>query len=210
MAKKNIKEEIINTARRLFNAQGYSDVSMRDIADALQISVGNLTYHYRRKEELMEAVVLDMHQYYRPFAPPTTLRQLNAFFARVQNNIQQNAFYFWHYTQLAELSPTVHDIQAQVMEQQHALLREAFANFSAAGLFVPEAREGQHARLAQAVLIVCVYWVPHSKLAQDTDAPKDFLDCVWSMLLPCLSPQGQRVYEEIQRVRVDIDALTRM
>lgn len=41
----NTKGDIIACARRLFEAQGYNGVSMRDIAKALDISVGNLTYH---------------------------------------------------------------------------------------------------------------------------------------------------------------------
>ena len=40
---KTTKELIRNTARELFNERGYRAVSMRNIADALGISVGNLT-----------------------------------------------------------------------------------------------------------------------------------------------------------------------
>lgn len=41
----NTKGDIIACARRLFEAQGYNGISMRDITKALDISVGNLTYH---------------------------------------------------------------------------------------------------------------------------------------------------------------------
>ena len=54
---KTTKELIRNTARELFNERGYRAVSMRNIADALGISVGNLTYHYPQKELLMEAIM---------------------------------------------------------------------------------------------------------------------------------------------------------
>ena len=50
---KTTKELIRNTARELFNERGYRAVSMRNIADALGISVGNLTYHYPHKALLM-------------------------------------------------------------------------------------------------------------------------------------------------------------
>ena len=208
MAKKNIKEEIINTARRLFNQRGYNDVSMRDIAEALGISVGNLTYHCPRKEALMEAVVMDMHRYYQPPAVPKTLQQLNAIFARIQNNIQQNAFYYWHYTQLAEISPAIRDIQTTVVQNQSSMLQSAFDNFSKAGLFAGQSYEGEYAQLAQAVQILCIYWVPQSKLTAALDTPKDFLNCVWSVLIPCLTPAGRAVYrEKIQNVRVNFDLL---
>ncbi|WP_228468126.1 TetR/AcrR family transcriptional regulator [Listeria seeligeri] len=40
--KKDTKQEIIETAFKLFREQGYANVSVRNIADALNISVGNL------------------------------------------------------------------------------------------------------------------------------------------------------------------------
>ena len=63
--KKDLKSEILVKARELFNTNGYNEVSMRNIADALGISVGNLTYHFKRKEDLVEAVVLEQHTYYK-------------------------------------------------------------------------------------------------------------------------------------------------
>ena len=49
----SIKEIIAQESRRLFNERCYQDVSMREIAAACGISVGNLTYYYPRKEDLL-------------------------------------------------------------------------------------------------------------------------------------------------------------
>ncbi len=48
--KSNIKDEILQTAKLLFNQQGYEAVSMRDIARAVGISVGTLTYHFPARQ----------------------------------------------------------------------------------------------------------------------------------------------------------------
>ncbi|MDL2218734.1 TetR/AcrR family transcriptional regulator [Ruminococcaceae bacterium OttesenSCG-928-O06] len=206
MSKKYIKEEILNTARRLFNQRGYNEVSMRDIADALSISVGNLTYHYPRKEDLMEAVVLEMHRYYTPPTVPQSLPALNALFARLQNNVQQNAFYFWHYTQLAQLSPVIHDIQTKVLQDHHAMLLGALQLFESQGLVQPEAYKGHYTQLALAVKILCVYWEPHSHMSEGLPLPNDFLDCIWSVLIPVLTDEGREIYrEKIQKVRIEIE-----
>lgn len=204
MAKKYIKEEIINTARRLFNEHGYAGVSMRDIAAALGISVGNLTYHYRRKEELLLAVMAEIRRYQQPPIAPASLPQLNAMFAMLHNNIQQNAFYYWHYTQLSQLSPEVLEQQQQMVAEPYLLLENAFDTLQKAGSFLPPAYPGHYRQLAQALQMVCIYWTPQSRLEENLEeAPKDFVGCLWSILLPMLTEQGKEEYQEkVQKVRI--------
>jgi AcrR family transcriptional regulator len=51
-----MKSKILATSRRLFNENGFSRVSLRMIADDLNISPGNLTYHYHKKDEIVMAL----------------------------------------------------------------------------------------------------------------------------------------------------------
>ena len=51
---KKTKERIKDKARELFNVQGMSDTSLRNIAQALGISQGNLNYHYKVKQDLVD------------------------------------------------------------------------------------------------------------------------------------------------------------
>ena len=44
------KDKILNSARSLFNQRGVSDVTLRDIAEKVGISIGNLAYHYKNKD----------------------------------------------------------------------------------------------------------------------------------------------------------------
>lgn len=51
------RERIIETANRLFYTKGYNQTSVADVADELGLSKGNLHYHFRSKDDLLEAVV---------------------------------------------------------------------------------------------------------------------------------------------------------
>ena len=53
---KNTKNKIKDAARLLFNEQGLADTSLRNIAMKLGISQGNLNYHYKTKQDLVEAL----------------------------------------------------------------------------------------------------------------------------------------------------------
>ncbi len=53
------KRRILDEAFRLFSHGKIEDFTMRNLAQALEIRVGNLTYHFQTKADLLEAVVLD-------------------------------------------------------------------------------------------------------------------------------------------------------
>lgn len=54
------KTEILNTAKTLFNQGGFGAITLYDIAKEMGISRGNLTYHFKTKEDVLEAIAMDM------------------------------------------------------------------------------------------------------------------------------------------------------
>jgi len=57
--KPETRNHILNTAARLFVTDGYEGISMREIAEASQISKAGLYYHFKDKEDLFLAVLYD-------------------------------------------------------------------------------------------------------------------------------------------------------
>mgnify|MGYP001797497021 CR=1 FL=1 len=51
------RTEILAAARRVLLADGYHELSLRQIASSLGISVGNLQYYFPNKDDLVEAVI---------------------------------------------------------------------------------------------------------------------------------------------------------
>lgn len=51
------REQIIDAADMLFYARGFEHTSFADIAGAVNISRGNFYYHFRTKDEILEAVI---------------------------------------------------------------------------------------------------------------------------------------------------------
>lgn len=51
------RDQIVDAADRLFYEQGYAHTSFSHIADAVQISRGNFYYHFKTKDQILDAVI---------------------------------------------------------------------------------------------------------------------------------------------------------
>jgi len=57
MSDLSTRDQIIAAADRLFYRQGYERTSFSDIADVVRISRGNFYYHFKSKDEILDAVI---------------------------------------------------------------------------------------------------------------------------------------------------------
>ncbi len=57
MHNKTTREQIVSVADELFYRQGFEHTSFADIAEAVQISRGNFYYHFKTKDDILDAVI---------------------------------------------------------------------------------------------------------------------------------------------------------
>jgi AcrR family transcriptional regulator len=93
------RERILESARRLFNKEGYFNVRMRAIAEEEGISVGNLTYHFKKKPEILLALYQGMTEVFdaRLAAAPSTEASLEHMQREVEQSMKVMLDYrfFW-------------------------------------------------------------------------------------------------------------------
>ena len=72
------KEDILEVARKLFNEKGTQASTTNHIAKAMDISPGNLHYHYKNREEIVRLLYIQMRKETTPSADkiPKNLRTL--------------------------------------------------------------------------------------------------------------------------------------
>lgn len=192
----DIKNKILDVAQKLFNERGFNEVSLGDIAGELCISKGNLTYHFKKKEEIVEAILSKIPDDPAPEAP-TSLEELNSFFLHIQEVVQTYAFYFWHYTQLAQLSPKIHEKQQKIYQCNFQKLSQTFSFLRENHTIRREAYAGEYARVIDNLLLLNVYWLPFCALRQETAPQTSFQQQAWSAVYPMLTQAGK---EELQTI----------
>jgi TetR/AcrR family transcriptional regulator, transcriptional repressor for nem operon len=58
MSVQTTRDQIVEAADELFYQRGYDHTSFADIADVVRISRGNFYYHFKSKDEILDAVIL--------------------------------------------------------------------------------------------------------------------------------------------------------
>ena len=106
------RQKILQLALSLFNQKGYSNVGVREIARALDISPGNLSYHFSKKEDILFELAKQHSQnndnlYQQFFAGEATLEN---FLILMMNTLKSQ---YKHRGALLELSLLTNEIKTK-------------------------------------------------------------------------------------------------
>ena len=183
------RERILWTALKLFGEWGYADVSMRDVAGAMRISVGNLTYYFQHKQDLIEALIFAQAEAFALPEPAESLASLDAFFRRMVAHQSAHFYYLRHCAQLKKLCPRAYRVQVKLLEGMARWLLRSCASLEEAGMLRPEPFHLQREGMIRALM--CAYIFAPSQLEQEQDCAQEMLGSMWSVFYPSLSKRGR-------------------
>jgi AcrR family transcriptional regulator len=175
------QDRILDAALVLFNEQGTAAVSTNHIAAEINISPGNLYYHFRNKEDIIKALFERLFSawsdtFQLPLSRAPTLAD---FEAMVAGNYQIIWEYRFAYRELAALLRNDPDLHSRYIEvrsngyQGFAQLIEAFAS---AGVITKPETPGELRALTELCWIVSELWPVNLELSGrelDDDGIKD-------------------------------------
>ena len=81
------KTEIINVAAKLFKEKGYSAVTMRDIAQAMDIKAASLYNHIKSKQEILVLIVIEIAEEFTKVMNEIVNSEISAI-KKIENVIQ--------------------------------------------------------------------------------------------------------------------------
>lgn len=91
--KKEVQENIISIATKLFYINGFEDTSMRQLAGELGMSVSNLYKYFKSKEDLFSEIVKGYHtQYLTNFKKFVSHKEMDSFDADGNQQLTQALF----------------------------------------------------------------------------------------------------------------------
>lgn len=103
--KQSLKETIVKCAKQLFLEKGYEDASMRDIAKASNMTVGNLYRYFKNKEDIKNYILND------------TLEELRQLFNKLNyKNLSMEARVFNIKANIDDLKQLMSDLSERLVD----------------------------------------------------------------------------------------------
>ena len=201
-----LKEKILIKSVELFNEQGISSTSPNQIAAALEISVGNLTYHYKTKASLVTAVYEKMHSDSQGFINLEgylTLDDFRKAMKRFRDFMGANRFFFHDLVFILRKYPEVGEMYKASNLERFKRGRKLFEHFISTGRMIPEQEGINYDFLTYNLWMVGSFWNIQKKIiAPDFmfNQPTDMLDITWYMILPYLTEKGKEEYDQINEM----------
>jgi len=189
------KFRILHKAIRLFNKKGFHALTLSDIALHCNMSRGNLAYHFKNKQKILEEVAEGMLadiaqiQETRKNYPAFSNLSLDV---RTCGILQKKYPFVFRDMSILEHKPiekVMKDWSARTIQTN----LEAFAFAIEIGNMKAEPYKGLYYQLALNAWLVTYYWVAQKavrKVGKEEEAEK----MIWSSIIPHFTPKGLKAF----------------
>ena len=162
------RERIVETALVLFNRSGEPHITTADIADEMEISPGNLYYHFRNKDEIIaELFAAFERQLDGVLAVPegrgASIEDLWFLLHLLFEAMWDHRFLFRDLDEILSRNRSLASRFASILRRGTKTVTELCRGLVAAGTM--RASEREIAALANNVVLVATYWISYQKLS---------------------------------------------
>lgn len=202
MASALTREKIIESAVKLFNINGLVNVRLQHIADEAFVSIGNMTYHYKTKELIVQAIWEQLVKKQRELLAAYRVvplfedieRQLRSTF-----ELQQKYLFFYLDTlEVMRAFPNIAQAHQQHIAWQVQQVMTMLSFNVARGAFASPPTEGYHLHLAQHYWMASDLWLYRQKIVgQPIDVYELYRATLWHLLMPNFTAMGHQEFRQL-------------
>lgn len=200
------KERILLRALELFNDKGVKDVTLRQLSSSLEMSQGNLNYHFKTKAEIVSQLYYQLveqmnHEMNKITRDKPILSILYESALVSMNSLYQYRFIsrdIYHVLG-GDKELKKHYLQLQdLRKQQYVLL---FQNLVEEGLMREEELEGEFFRLYERMNILGDNWINAAEFFKKDDVSivAHYHALLFELIYPYLTKNGKAQYLELSK-----------
>ena len=198
-------EKIKCQALRLFNEKGVDHVSSLEISQALNISYGNLTYHYKKKDDIVLALYIEMqaelniainHLVQCLFEETFYLKLVNEIF----DVIWKYRFIYLNINSLMSQFAFIQKSEKTYSNTRVKILNQAKKYLIQEGYLAPEVNNNYDA-LIQNLNMILYAWITDANVfyeGEDSAKIQVYVSLFYQVALTHITEKGLKLYAQIQ------------
>jgi AcrR family transcriptional regulator len=196
------KKKLLDSAIKLFNNMGIVNVRLQHISDDAIISLGNITYHFKTKDEIIHAIWSQIKEEQKILLSEFRIMPLfedidRYLFASFQLQ-QKYIFFYQDILEVVRAYPAIgleHRLHVAWQEQQ---MSNMFIFNTARGAFVKEPYEDFYKILAGNWIWMFENWMQRQQiLSKDINDYQTFSQSLWNVLMPVFTSQGFNEFNQM-------------
>lgn len=199
------RERILQTSLRQFNELGTDQATVRSIAEEVGISHGNLCYHYKNTDALIEALYDQLiEELEEPVAhsqqPDAGLADLIRSAEATFHLLYKYRFLLLDFVRIIRRIDPIRKKFRVLMQLRREQFHKAFQHLIAQGLMREEWLPGLYDNLITNMLILGDNWIPNAEIHFDKkgeEVIRYYLNAFLGGLAPYLTQKGLKEYERI-------------
>lgn len=200
------KEKIIQTAIRLYNERGVGNVTMRDIAAEVGISPGNLAYHFKNQDFIIEEIFgrfkKERDKILMGVQQIPSFENINQQILPLLKVARKYLFFHLDTVHLIRTYPKIASLQRAYYEDSIQYVKAVIDYSVGVGNLRPEQRHGQYHRLAHTVWMLTTFWLQQLTIraCEELDI-EELRQSIWDLVLPHLTEKGQHQFRNIPSIQ---------
>lgn len=201
---KKTKERILSTALSLFNERGIASVTLRTIAQEMGISQGNLNYHFKKRDDILEALYLQLVAKMDAGIATMQATEINLQLFFDLSKIMMTQFYEYRFfmldfVQIMRNNQVINQHYTQLTQLREIQFLGLFQLWVEANFMRPETFENEYKNLYVRMNILGDFWLSTAFIQQDLS--KETIDkyamIIFENIYPYLTTKGQKAFKDL-------------
>lgn len=196
----NTKQKILLKSLELFNDCGISNVSLRTVADEVGISVGNLQYHFKKREDIIEALYFQLVEKIDSIFVKSSNEILKSFLnfsVEIFTVLYEYRFFLLDFVTITRRNEKIKNHYSELSKRREREFLQTLDVLIKNGLFREELLKNEYLSLYKRIEVISNFWFS-SNLIQSNVLTKDSIE-EYSLLIsqsiyPYLTDQAKKQY----------------
>ena len=199
---KNTRDRILEVALDLFNTEGLSQVKLRTIANKMGISQGNLNYHFKKREDIVEALYAQLVDNINTHMPEVSeednvLKVLLDMSDSVMLDLYAYRFILIDFVQIMRGHERIksHFQELQLVREKQFL--QFFEVLIGMGLMEKENLPNEYYNLFKRLQILGDFWISSAEINEENRSKKaiaKYREIMNQTIYPYLTEEGKKEY----------------